>query len=70
MEAFPLTALDLPLKLLVWEDGAVVNVAYTPASEIASRYGVPANDQAHRRNGSRPQRHYPIQSYSGLALSS
>jgi uncharacterized protein (DUF302 family) len=44
MEAFPLTALDLPLKFLVWEDGAVVNVAYTPASEIASRYGVPAND--------------------------
>jgi uncharacterized protein (DUF302 family) len=44
MEAFPLTALDLPLKLLVWEDGAAVNVAYTPASEIATRYGVPAND--------------------------
>lgn len=44
MEAFPLTALDLPLKLLVWEDGAAVNVAYTPASEIASRYGVPADD--------------------------
>jgi uncharacterized protein (DUF302 family) len=44
MEAFPLIALDLPLKLLIWEDGAVVNVAYTPASEIASRYGVPAND--------------------------
>jgi uncharacterized protein (DUF302 family) len=45
MEAFPLTALDLPLKLLVWEDGAAVNVAYTPASEIASRYGVPADDK-------------------------
>jgi uncharacterized protein (DUF302 family) len=44
MDAFPLTALDLPLKLLVWEDGAAVNVAYTPASEIALRYGVPADD--------------------------
>jgi uncharacterized protein (DUF302 family) len=44
MDAFPLIALDLPLKLLVWEDGAAVNVAYTPASEIATRYGIPAND--------------------------
>jgi uncharacterized protein (DUF302 family) len=44
MDAFPLTALDLPLKLLVWEDGTTVNVAYTPASEIAVRYGVPAGD--------------------------
>jgi uncharacterized protein (DUF302 family) len=44
MDAFPLVALDLPLKLLVWEDGAVVNVAYTPASEIALRYGVPIDD--------------------------
>jgi uncharacterized protein (DUF302 family) len=44
MDAFPLTALDLPLKLLVWQDGAAVNVAYTPASEIGLRYGVPAGD--------------------------
>jgi len=44
MDAFPLTALDLPLKLLIWEDGATVNVAYTPASEIASRYTVPKDD--------------------------
>jgi uncharacterized protein (DUF302 family) len=44
MDAFPLIALDLPLKVLVWEDGAAVNVAYTPASEIGARYGVPADD--------------------------
>ncbi|HTA39392.1 MAG TPA: DUF302 domain-containing protein [Candidatus Acidoferrales bacterium] len=44
MDAHPLAALDLPLKLLVWEDGSAVNVAYTPASEIASRYGIPADE--------------------------
>ena len=40
MEAYPLVALDLPLKLLVWEDDALVCVAYIPMSEIAARYGV------------------------------
>jgi uncharacterized protein (DUF302 family) len=40
MEAFPLIALELPLKLLVWEADGAVNVAYVPASEIAARYGV------------------------------
>jgi len=40
MGAAPLVALDLPLKLLVWEENGVVNVAYTPASEIAARYNL------------------------------
>lgn len=40
MDAFPLTGLELPLKLLVWEDGAHVALAYVSASEIAERYGV------------------------------
>ncbi len=40
MAAFPLAALDLPLKLLVWEDDGVVKVAYVPASVLAERYGV------------------------------
>ncbi|HUN30040.1 MAG TPA: DUF302 domain-containing protein [Alphaproteobacteria bacterium] len=44
MEAFPLVALDLPLKLLVWEEGGVVSVAYVPMSEVASRYGVTGMD--------------------------
>jgi uncharacterized protein (DUF302 family) len=44
MDAFPLVALDLPLKLLVWEDGGSVNVSYVPMSEIASRYGVTGMD--------------------------
>jgi len=40
MAAFPLTALDLPLKLLVWEESGLVSVAYTPVSDIAARYTV------------------------------
>jgi len=44
MDAFPLVALDLPLKLLVWQDGDAVSVAHTPAAEIAARYGVTGKD--------------------------
>ena len=40
MDAFPLVALELPLKLLVWEVGDNVYVAYVTMSEIAARYGV------------------------------
>jgi uncharacterized protein (DUF302 family) len=40
MQAFPLAALDLPVKLLVWQDGDAVNVAYAPMSEVAQRYGI------------------------------
>ncbi len=38
MEAFPLVALDLPLKVLVWEESASMNVSFVPMSEIAARY--------------------------------
>ncbi len=44
MEAFPLVALELPLKLAVWEDAGGVSVAYEPISEIAARYGVTGMD--------------------------
>jgi uncharacterized protein (DUF302 family) len=44
MEAFPIVALELPLKLLVWEENGSVSVAYVPASEIAARYGVTGQD--------------------------
>jgi len=43
MVRFPLSALDLPLKLLVWDDGKV-NVAYVPMSDVAARYGVTGMD--------------------------
>jgi uncharacterized protein (DUF302 family) len=44
MDAFPLVALELPLKLLVWEDAGGVSVAYEPMSEVAARYGVTGMD--------------------------
>jgi len=44
MDAFPLSALDLPLKLLVWEESDTVDVAYTPANVLAARYGVAGKD--------------------------
>lgn len=40
MQAAPLVALELPLKLLMWQDEGGVHVAYTPMSEIAARYGL------------------------------
>jgi uncharacterized protein (DUF302 family) len=45
MEAFPLVALELPLKLLVWEESDRVSVAYVAMSEIAARYGVAGMDE-------------------------
>ncbi len=44
MEAAPLSALDLPLKLLVWDEDGAVMVAYVRASAIAARYGVAGKD--------------------------
>ena len=44
MEAEPLVALDLPLKLAIWETEAVVYVAYTPAADIAARYTIVGKD--------------------------
>ena len=43
MDAFPLVALELPLKLLVWEEGGV-SVAYERMSELAARFGVTGTD--------------------------
>ena len=44
MDAYPLAALELPLKLLVWEDGGAAQVAYTAPAEIALRYDVSGKD--------------------------
>jgi len=38
MHAHPLAALDLPLKVLVWDDDGETILAYTPPEELASRY--------------------------------
>ena len=40
MEAAPLAALDLPLKVLVWDDGGRTRIAYTAPGELAARYGL------------------------------
>ncbi|HEV3092389.1 MAG TPA: DUF302 domain-containing protein [Candidatus Cybelea sp.] len=45
MDAFPLVALELPLKLLVWEAAGATTVAYEPMSSIVQRYGVSGVDE-------------------------
>jgi uncharacterized protein (DUF302 family) len=40
MQAAPLTALDLPLKILVWADGDQTKLTYAPPAELAARYGL------------------------------
>lgn len=44
MVAAPLFALELPLKFLVWDDGAQVCVAYEPLTVAARRYAVSGFD--------------------------
>lgn len=40
MQQIPLSALDLPLKVLVWDDGGETKVSYYSPSAIAQRYGL------------------------------
>jgi uncharacterized protein (DUF302 family) len=40
MVSAPLSALDLPLKVLVWADGDQTEVSYTAPSTLAARYGL------------------------------
>jgi len=39
MDAAPLAALDLPLKVLVWDDGGQTKLSYAPPQALAARYG-------------------------------
>lgn len=43
MDAHPLAALALPLKILVWDDGDT-NIAYTPMAATLAAYGVDGAD--------------------------
>src|SRR5580692_7216783 len=43
MAAAPLSALDLPLKILIWDDGGQTKVSYTSPAELARRYELPEN---------------------------
>ena len=38
MDAAPLAALDLPLKVLVWADGEQTKLSYTAPAALAARY--------------------------------
>jgi len=40
MDAAPMSALDLPLKVLIWADGNRTNVTYYSPAAIAARYGL------------------------------
>ncbi len=40
MEAVPLIALDLPLKVLVWADGDQTKLTYLSPAALAERYGL------------------------------
>jgi uncharacterized protein (DUF302 family) len=40
MQAAPLAALDLPLKVLVWADGQVTKLSYTSPAALAARHGL------------------------------
>jgi uncharacterized protein (DUF302 family) len=38
MQASPLAALDLPLKVLVWDDDGQTQLSYVPPAELGARY--------------------------------
>jgi uncharacterized protein (DUF302 family) len=42
MQAAPLSALDLPLKVLVWADGTQTKVSYLAPAALGARYGLSA----------------------------
>jgi len=40
MQAVPVAALDLPLKVLVWDDDGQTKLTYTAPAALAARYGL------------------------------
>jgi uncharacterized protein (DUF302 family) len=40
MDAVPLAALDLPLKVLIWNDNGATKVTYTAPDALAARHGL------------------------------
>jgi uncharacterized protein (DUF302 family) len=53
MAAAPLAALDLPLKVLIWNDAGQTKVSYTSPGELAARYDL-SGDLAGRLAGIGP----------------
>jgi uncharacterized protein (DUF302 family) len=46
MVAAPMSALDLPLKVLIWDDGGQTKVTYYGPAALAARYHLDADLQA------------------------
>lgn len=46
MEAAPLSALDLPLKLLIWDDAGTTRLAYYAPEAISQRHHLPPETTA------------------------
>ena len=46
MDAAPLAALDLPLKVLLWDDGTQTSLSYYAPHSIAARHGLDAGLEA------------------------
>ncbi|TCC63353.1 DUF302 domain-containing protein [Kribbella pittospori] len=46
MQAAPLSALDLPLKLLIWDDDGMTRLAYYSPEAISERHGLPMETTA------------------------
>lgn len=44
MDAYPEFAIELPLKLVVWQANGSVNVTHTSMRERAAAYGIPVED--------------------------
>jgi uncharacterized protein (DUF302 family) len=53
MAAAPLAALDLPLKVLVWDDAGQTQVSYSAPGFLAARYGL-SDEMAARLAGIDP----------------
>jgi uncharacterized protein (DUF302 family) len=50
MDSSPLAALDLPLKILIWDDGGDTRITYTAPDALAARYDIPS-ELAHNLAG-------------------
>jgi uncharacterized protein (DUF302 family) len=59
MQAAPLSAVDLPLKVLVWAHGAQTKVSYLAPAALGARYGLTAGLTA-RLAGTGPLTGAPI----------
>lgn len=46
MQAAPAAAIDLPIRMLAWEEDGISRLAYTDPAVIGARYGLSAEDPA------------------------